>query len=203
MKRYVLIALLSLFTTLTAAASDFVVTAESVDSSNIRLIKVEIPKQITEQEIAEIAKKIYLNGYGLTIIHFALQGNKSSVAWAVANFTPKLEIKIIGPSEQTLRDLIAYRPQHDGELIGSWLNTGVFNYRLTIVKLKNKKFVAYLHSSDGENHSEALQVKNVNGQVRFYVEKSRWNKYYTVGADGSLQYWDDSRGMYDRLEPVN
>lgn len=203
MKRFVMLCLLALLAPFAVAAQDFIITGESVDQKNIRVVKVDIPERITEQEITEIAKKIHLKGYRGTLIHFSLRDGSSFTNWAVANFTPELEVRIFGPSDKTLGELLAHKPKHEGERIGSWLNTGDISYRITIAKVAKDTFTAYLYFSDGGHDTETLKAKTVNGQVRYYVEPSMWKKYYTVGADGRLQYWEDRRGMYRHLAPVN
>lgn len=202
MSRFFIFSLVVLFAQVASAATDFKITGDSADRG-LRIVKVELSERITEREIGEIARKIYLNSHPFTSVHFRVQGQANTGVWAVAKFNPEMEIILYEAPQEIRNDLAAHRPKDDGQQIGSWINTRSNGYRITITKSPNGTYKAHLYFVDKSHHTENLTAKNVNEQVRYYVDLADWNnKYYTIGADGRLQYWSDKRGMYESLAPA-
>lgn len=202
MSRFFMLSLIALVAPAALAATAFQITDDSTERGHLRIVKVALPKRISEREIGEIAQKIYLKNYPITSIHFRVQGQTMKGVWAVAKFDPEMEIILYEASQNVQEELLKNQPPDDGKKIGSWLNTGVISYRITIVESSNGSFRAHLFFSDKTSHTEKLTVKTVNEQVRYYVDSAAWNKYYAIGADGYLQYWADKRGMYATLAPA-
>lgn len=185
------------------SAQDFNIFKEEKDAVFHRIFSVEIKKPLTEAEITEIAKKIYGSSSNLMLIRYYLAGDDRANAWAVSNFTPKLKVEIFGLSDEDKYKLLNYNGKYDGEIIGRWIIQGSLSHQKTIVKSSNGEFKSFSYFVDGSGGSRKLDKKTVDGQVRFYDEiLAHRGIYYTIAADGSLQTWDNKRGMIDRAKPL-
>ncbi len=84
-------------------------------------------------------------------------------------------------------------------LLGTWLDTGVFERVIKIKKMEDK-YTMTSEYSDGSSETITLGVDIVNGETRLYETRNAYGDYMIIETDGSLAFYDN-RGLIYSIEP--
>lgn len=191
--------------TLSAPKIDYSLINKETFSSSKCILDIRLNDRITKDEIVILAEHFYRNeGAGcspLYIFYFLPNDTlgKDS-AWAFSHFNPLLEIKINGLEISTKEKLENAPSKNIGELIGTWIYTGVLPYRIEIIKISSNYQMTTLFS-DGSGESKFLYIKYIDGEERLYENPDNFYGDYMVIRDNRFLAFYDDLGFILELPP--
>jgi len=153
-------------------------------------IDIELKEKISKDELTSIANKIRetRKSYDNLWVFYYLPGMKvGSGAWATTHFTPNLEVKIIGATEEEEKKINDVTV--DGNVIGKWQVKQLSYEYIIIIYEKNKNIFCKGIYTDGSSSDEEYVKKKYKGKVRYEAKQNKHNEYYLIEDNGNL-------GMY-------
>lgn len=162
------------------------------------VIQVTLHRRASEAELTEVANLIRskFQPTRSVLIFYTLPGMRyADGAWALTNFTPSLDLKIMGLTDDQEAGLRALPQPAGAKIVGVWFTTmpTLLNGRLTIYTLGGKAFYEWVYV-DGSANRGPLTVKKIGNQSRYDVNNAD-KEHYLVEPDGTIHVGDKT-GVY-------
>jgi len=155
-------------------------------------IYIQIPKQLTEEQIKEIAQQIKrdnVNFERLFILYLLPDMKIGRGAWATSHYNPTLEINIMGVDQAT-EEKLKNVDTVEGELVGKWYDNSPYGEHTVVIYKANGQFKMIEKFKDGRERKKDLKASKHNGKQKFTYDND-YGDYLIIEMDGSL-------GSYDR-----
>ncbi|MFD2917708.1 hypothetical protein [Psychroserpens luteus] len=177
-----------------------VINIEAYEKGSIETYKtriyIRIPKEITKDEITEIAEylRIEYNQNKLLYISYLLpKMGPSLLGWANASYNPNLEIKINGIKNvvaETLKNIKV--PKESSEVIGKWYDDSPHTKSSHLIYKIGEKYKMKSLLDDGKyDTNRDLEYSNENGKDKFTYDNDD-GEYLMIESDGSLGIYDNN-----------
>lgn len=162
-------------------------------------IEVELKEKISVDKLTAIAIVLRetRDTYDKLWIFYYLPGMQlGSGAWATTHFTPTLEVKILGATENEEQKMKTATV--NGDVIGKWneIMPGVEN-TIIIYKKGGKIFMKNLFKDGSVSNKEFVQKKH-KGKIRFEIKQKPFDDYH----DYYLIENNSNLGIYDNLGKI-
>jgi hypothetical protein len=120
-------------------------------------------------------------------------GSVAGIRGATTHFTPSLEVKILGITEEE-QDRLSREAKSTppSNMVGRWIaseKTGLPGI-ITITKDNDAFYKIYKFKDGSEGRYEVI-VQNVNGQVRYREKQSKTSDYLLILPNGDLGHCDE------------
>lgn len=162
-------------------------------------VDVRLPQKVDEPALRRIAQAIQAThrGYAKIWIAYYLPGMKPGAgAWATANFTPDLEVTILGASqaqEQQVKQAVV-----PGKVVGRWYEEQYTQSGLVIYQQKGRYHIKTSYR-DGTSNDELLQRK---GNTFTYAEAGSFNgEYFKLLPNGDLGLLNQEGKLFTQAKP--
>ena len=163
-----------------------------------RTVWAQISNRITEQQIAQFAKEIRdskKEKYDRTFIFLILphQKAKNNEAWATCHFTPELEIRILGNTQEEYEKMSSSLNIPEKDIIGKWINDFIIKRTIIYHKKNNKKYITLIDPTGKKQTFEVVETA-FRGRTILKPKKDfllTYGAYLSIGNNGDLIQWDD------------
>jgi hypothetical protein len=183
--------------------------ATSVLSSHVRL-----DHPITEEEVKEIANDLRKTRtqYGELFIEFYIKGaDPAEKGWAIASFSPDLEVKILGNLLEKDNKAIENGKKYQGDIIGKWLfkSNGLFKHDAAayIIERKNDKYFLTEISENNTIKSTPIRIDNTilsfHAYTYRYIDKQRTTYIQIYTPDNTMSIITNSGEHLFKLFPIS
>lgn len=169
-----------------------------------RSLVIMLNKKVTKEVLRTIALKLKQSDpttYERTFIAYYIKDlGIEDGFWARTDFTPNLDVRVIGFSIEQEKALTTKAPVNTTRtIVGIWLNDrGSPGHRITIF-YKNDSLYLERKFSDGSSGIEEM-IEKALPQGRKLVEVRRegnsFGDYFLINNEGELQYWDKDGYYY-------
>lgn len=156
-------------------------------------IVVELKKKMTTDELKEIANELKETRvtYDKLWISFFLNGTAKTngIVWAIANYTPDLNVEIVGSTEREEKELKKNAGNVDGDIIGKFFEEQ-YTSGTYIVYENNKKIFMKISYKDGSSSVKELETKKIKKGLR--LEDKGGNphgEYFVLNKNGVLDFY--------------
>lgn len=156
-------------------------------------LTIELKEKVSEELLIKIAKSLRLTraNYDKLFIGYYLPGmDINGFAWAVTNFTPILDVDIIGTTIEEESIIKDSSINVDGEILGKFY-TDLNNSSFIIYEKNNKTFIRNKFS-DGSFGDYEVRKTIVNNGVRlkYLVDRSQQGEYFILTKSGELEFYN-------------
>ncbi len=159
-------------------------------------IDIRLNKKINRTELKNIALKLKKErpDFKRLWIFYYLPGNKiERGAWATTNFYPKLEVKILGATKASYKEL--ENRKVTGDIIHIWNdNDAVMPNKIYLVKENGELYMKTLYAKSGLTKATELVEKVIetkkNGVIRFDYDNKN-GEYFVLEKNGNLGLYDE------------
>ena len=167
---------------------------EVIPSYNINKcnVVVELKKKMSIDELKEIAnslrntRKTYDK---LWILFYLIDTSLDKAGWAMANFTPDLEVEIIGATETEEKKLKINAENVAGKIIGKFYDESI-SATFTVYEKDGNTFLK-MSFNDGSSSITELKTKELKNGIRLEdKEGNPHGEYYILNKNGELELWD-------------
>ncbi len=175
-----------------------------------RVVEIVLNKRINEKTLKDIGLKIRQGNEKTYIGYFLSKQTVGYGYWARTNFTPNLEVKIVGATleqEQALRKKTKSPPER--KIIGSWLNDinpyNAFLEKLTFYRNDNNAtFLERTYAKGSPNITRMFTKNDPIFGLKIYEDKyyKRDGEYYLITPEGILELWNNEGGNYATLQKI-
>lgn len=179
--------------------ADYKIIKDQQGANGKRVVEVLLPERVEEDALESIAKTIRAGGgekLQQTLIGYRIQGSETSGFWARSDFTPNLNVVILGTTaseSQKLNDSLT--TEAPGEVIGRWRPDWGVEYIATLYRDKSKTYLSATYS-DGSHSAEEMTETMTGSGLRIEKSGSKTDSdYYIVNSNGELEFWD-AEGKY-------
>jgi len=156
-----------------------------------KTIYIQIPKQLTEVQLKEIATKMRNENkeYEKLFIFYLLPDMTiGSEAWATTHYNTELEINIIGATKKE-EGAMKTSTSPEGEIIGKWYDKTSYMEHSVIIFKVNEQFKIKETYKDGSIIEKDLEYSKTNGRSKF-TYKNDFGEYLLIEHDGRLGQYD-------------
>ncbi len=165
-----------------------------------RSVDVRLNKRVPEDVLIQIAHSIRggePDTFERTFIGYYLPYHKpNDVYWATTNFTPDLEVRIIGMKADNAKKLVEDPSDAERSEIGRWLDESSFHKRVTIFRKNGKLYMEDTYE-DGSGNVQEIRSSNVPLGTRFdKLTKSPAGDHWIFDTSGNLQIHDNEGWIY-------
>lgn len=162
-----------------------------------RVVEVDLPKRIDENQIKIIADEIKFGDkkeYERTFIVFFIPEMENS--WATVSFDPDYKLTMLGSSEQNHEALKVKDVAITGKKLGEWNANWGFEYKV-IFEEKDGKVFRHQIFADGKQKPEEIQVIDIKGQNAYQDSTGKEHgEYYIINKAGDLEFWSENGNYY-------
>lgn len=172
-----------------------------------RSLDVRLNKRISEDVLTTIAYKLQQEDsrqYRNTFICYYLEDMKVGAgAWATSHFTPDLEVRILGMTEEQHRILGQVSSEEiEGEMLGQWLDERPFvSSRTTIMKIEDTWFLMHEYPDGSSNPREIIERDSHEGRRFEWKESLHPEDYWIIDSNGNLLICDND-GIIAIAKPI-
>jgi hypothetical protein len=169
------------------------------------VLNIRLQNRIYEDEIKQIAEYLKENegkDCSPLFIFYFLPDVEPEIytAWAWSDFTPDLDVSIIGLSLEREATLMSITPIVDGIIVGKWIQT-MAGHDLIVISIVNDSYLMTDIAPNESKYTKTLDVEVVDGEERLYVfPRTGYNDYMVIRENGNLAYYDDL-GLLMELPP--
>lgn len=165
--------------------------------NNKNTVNVKLNKKTTKKEIEILAKEIRSSRkkFGKLWVFYRLSDNTNEFAWAYSHFTPDLEVKIQGSTEE--QDKLTASPLDiEGEIIGKWrCEKSLMGGTIIIYINQNDQLTERITFKDGSNRDKDISKAKENTKLKYFTNNSH-GEYYLLESNGNLGLYDGD-GKFD------
>ena len=158
-------------------------------------ILVELKSQVSKEELTAIANEIRKTRktYDKLWIGYYLESMKDrSISWATTNFTPNLEVEILGATDAVLKKM--NEATVNGKVIGKWQDTRPLAESSMILYEKEGKIFMQTTYHDGSSSNEEFVTKKRAGKICYELKVNTHSEYYIVESNKNLgMYGNDGK----------
>lgn len=173
---------------------NYSVLKDSATGSIKRSLDIRLEKKIDKETLTNLAIHLEKSStkFSQTFICYFLPGQKpGSGAWATTHFTPKLVVKILGPSLEFEKKAKEEPLQKSDIVIGKWFDNSPFIGGVISFVKRSSKTIMIRKFKDGSGKDfEMLQTKK-SGKDCFTRKDGNVNgEYYLIEKNGALGIYD-------------
>ncbi|HNR85315.1 MAG TPA: hypothetical protein PKN22_01300 [Taishania sp.] len=165
-------------------------TTENKNISKIN-IKVLLPEKVNRKKLENIAyeiKETYSNFENIWISYFIPNMEINSVSWAFSNFTPNLEIEIVGTDGRTDK-INTNTSKIKGEILGKWQCNKSLMGAILVLYRKDTGDIIMRINWDAENFTENVVSESLYKNLKRYDDNNDNGEFYLIENNNNL-------GMY-------
>lgn len=167
-------------------------------------INIRINKKVDEATLKIIAEELKSDRDGfenLWIFYYLPDMKVGSGAWATTHYSPDLEVKILGSTEEE-DETTSQTDDIPGEVIGKWRSDkSLMGAALIMYKGEDDKLFMQTNFKSGNPMTEELSESSSNGLKRYDYENTH-GEYYLMEKNGNLGMYD-SDGKYDEAVKID
>jgi hypothetical protein len=170
-----------------------------------RSLDVRLSQRVSEGELREIAQRLMErdpNPYDRTFIVYYLPGMEPGAGgWATSHFSPDLEIRILGTTEEQEKALGESAEEiATEERIGLWVGDQPYlPARITLYRKEGETFILRTYADGSGGSAEVIETQTSSGQR--YHEPGSGGDYVLVTPSGFLEQRDDE-GLIATFRPA-
>jgi hypothetical protein len=212
-----------------SAVYRFEIINDKKRKSDVRRVEVRLDRRITEKQLENLAfqiKKLDNNYYEkIHILCFLPYQSLDAGAWAIMNFSPNLEVNILGATVEKIKELEnlsilngwqapespsspprvwgAPPPnnlQYGGYIIGEWISESC---KITIFKKDENYYINFNYGRNIQTTKELKGVKDNKGQKFIVAEDTPLGDYFIINKSGSIEFWNVDGHFGNTLPSVN
>ncbi len=165
-------------------------TNESIGKSNI---DIRLNKRVNEEILTEIAKELKKtrNEYSKIWIMYVLPNMEvGKGAWATTNFTPELEVEILGGTTEEIN--IMESKTVKGEILGKWRDYNPLSEsNHFLVREEGSLKMKTISHKDGWDDVKDLKESNQEGKIKYEYEND-FGEYYLLEDNGNMSIFDEN-----------
>jgi hypothetical protein len=161
------------------------------DSINKVNVDIQLNKKVTEEVLGLIGEKLKadlkLENYSKIWMFYYLPDMKvGSGAWATTHFTPGIEIKILGATQNQTDTSVKKADEVVGNIIGKWKEDQYTNAVYVIYENNNQTIIRTLFAN-GQQSDDQLKSSKANTSTRYDYKSEGYNgEYFKVNANNEL-----------------
>jgi len=172
---------------------------DNIGKSNI---KIRINKKTSKDVLSEIAKEIKrereeLNN--LFIFYYTEGMSTTGMAWATSHFTPNLEVKILGSTDEEDKKMLS-EIEVEGEILGKWKSDVLMGAILIFYENNQEEQIMKIQFKDGSVMEDKITRKTINGKTRL-DDGNENGEYYILDKDGNLSLYGND-GKFDEPSKI-
>lgn len=161
-------------------------------------IEIRLEKEIDIKQLHDVASKLKRERPALEklwVFYYLPKNNTNNGAWATTHFSPDLEVKILGASKESSKELDIKTVS--GEVLGVWKdNDAMIPNRVFLVKENNMLYMKTLYAKSslteaGELVEKVFKSKDSNSRVIYNYDNVH-GEYYAIENNGNLGLYDNS-----------
>lgn len=168
-----------------------------------RSVEVVLDQKVSTERLKLIAEAIRGRDpkkYENTFIGYHLGTMKKSGFWATTNYTPKLEIKVLGLSRKQESDLSAESRSigDNRRIIGSWIDDRPGAGSKIVVYYDNgeRVYLKNLYPDGGSWAQEKKISATPQGKRLDDLKGNSFGEYYVINSSGELEFWSRNGNYY-------
>lgn len=178
----------------TRSKPSFEITEQKVLPGNRKSFIITLQRRIPEDALREIAVNLRdsdPNSYQLVHIAFYLGDMKVGTgAWAIAEFDPDLEIRMLGLNVEQEQAISALPTDTTRQVIGSWWDERpILKNKMTYFRQNGKVLMENKFDDGTARVVEMREVSSAAGRRYTYVPDN--GDYFVINASGALEWWDE------------
>jgi len=183
------------------------IISDSIESDNNRYVETRLNKKPTRSLLENQSNLIFKNSDAtvqITYIKYFVDGFESGIIpWALAKFTPELELKIYGLPIELEETFVYSKPKVEFELLGAWIDESPMSVtRITMHKEKEMTmFVKENYNSDFTVLLEAVLVSDFDSAKFKSVYQADYGETYFLTHEGTL-IGEDRSGIIFNGRPI-
>ena len=169
-----------------------------------RMVEVKLKKKVSPEVLREIALKVKgkeKRRHERTAIYYFLPMEFSELAglpWASTHFSPSLEVKILGLSQQEEDAMRKLSLDHKGKRIGAWLQDNQYK-TLDLIYDDGGIKIAEIRSPTERSDSDMIEMSSSTGR-RF--RKVKGSNIYDVDHRGNLRISNAGGQVFSAATPM-
>ncbi|MEQ9507117.1 MAG: hypothetical protein RLO80_12705 [Hyphomonas sp.] len=166
-------------------------------------IDIRLPKKVSEQELATIARHLKNQEVSdfdrIFILYYLPEMQVGAGAWASSHFDPELEVKILGLSQDQESEAVESVEAVPNK-IGMWLDDRPYVGATNVLYEEDGAIKLKVTYKDGSG-SDATMVESVDARGRKFVDQegNDFGEYYLLDASGGLSVYDND-GLILRMK---
>jgi len=165
-------------------------------------IEVQLEQKVEENVLKDIALEIRQDHqeYNKLWILYFIPEMADSMAWATTNFTPKLEIEILGSTAKQ-DSVLTQNDNINGVIINSWKSEqSLMGGIMILYKDSTGKLMMRTKFTDGSAMDRKIKETKFNRQVK-YQDNNTHGEYFILESNGNLGMYGEN-GKYDEADQI-
>jgi hypothetical protein len=177
------------------------------DSINKVNIDIQLNKKVTEEVLGLIGEKLKadlkLENYSQIWMFYYLPDMKvGSGAWATTHFTPGIEIKILGATQNQTDTSVKKADEVEGNIIGKWKEDQYTSAVYVIYENNNQTIIRTLFAN-GQKSDDQLKSSKENSSTRYDYKSEGFNgEYFKVNANNELEFYNKENKLFTKGLPL-
>jgi hypothetical protein len=170
-------------------------------------LQIKINEKLNEDVLKDIAIKLRADRAGFDKLYISfylperLPDASGNGAWAIANFTPELEVEIIGSTNDQDK-LTGSTNDIEGKIIGKWRSEkSLMGASLILYTNKQGQLIMKTTYKDGQTTSDEIKEKTKNSK-KIFDDGNSHGEYYIIESNGNLGLYGKN-GKFDEAEKIN
>ncbi len=167
-----------------------------------RSVEVSLFERLSEEDLKKFA--LYIRDsdphrYERTFIGYSLVGTHLDHYWATTHFTPELDVRVLGQTQEQHDAMTSSATAVHGTLLGRWNVTRGIERVLTAYEEAGLTYVKYTFN-DGSYSTYEFQVQKQAGHIMLSPPSdTNIKEHYVINRRGELEVW--SPNGLERTEP--
>ncbi|MDP1623770.1 MAG: hypothetical protein Q8M08_15700 [Bacteroidales bacterium] len=177
------------------------------DSINKVNVDIQLNKKVTEEVLGLIGEKLKadlkLENYSKIWMFYYLPDMKvGSGAWATTHFTPGIEIKILGATQNQTDTSVKKADEVVGKIIGKWKEDQYTNAVYVIYENNNQTIIRTLFAN-GQKSDDQLKSSKESSSTRYDYKSEGFNgEYFKVNANNELEFYNKENKLFTKGLPL-
>lgn len=185
------------------ASIHYTLASDNAKGTTKRTVEVFLKERVSEKDLEQFANEIKeqeQKSFDRTFISWRIDGEDDE-RWALTNFDPSFTVKLFGLTAEEHTDLVNLTSEIDGELLGSWIESGLgaSSHKVVGYKKNGKVYFDELYVNGARKVHEYNEQEH-DGQTR-YKAKGDEVLYLVINKDGRLESWTET-SKFNSLKPA-
>lgn len=182
------------------AIPEYKIIEDDVKRNIKRTVEVELSSRTDKETLKALAEEIYALSNAKverTFIGYRIAGeDKNQAFWAKTDYSPDLNIKILGKSIADY-EMIKNTAMPEGEILGSWMVGDGVDYRTTAYTKHGKTYMQMVADTNGEPSDRVYNLSQSDNGIKLQGEDSNdQDGYFIINEKGNLEFWNEENGNY-------
>lgn len=170
-----------------------------------RSYEVSIPERYSEAQLTAIANKIHVSESPKaerTFIGYRLNGDMDLPYFATTNFTPELEVRVMGMTNTDIDNLHSKLGEFKS-YEHAWIIEHGFDHLLVLAKESGKYYFYQLHT-DGSRGKYEYNVEVLgDGGLKLMDPEEEYGSHQIVEKDGVIKFIGEAGNVYYEKAAIN